>query len=380
DVVDFSELFVARYKSENKMIKYIYMRSVKSDKHLDVSVVPEIPLAPEGFGILSDVIRNAKSIILNDYQDTLKKSKTTVTVRVTGNEEENPEETKAKPQSAIILPITLEDEVLGVIQLYTETRNAYNEEHLVFLEAFMQQVSLAYKNAILYKKVQDELNEKIEAEKYLTEALNEREILLKEIYHRVKNNLQLVASLLRMQSQKIKDPEIRKYFLESKDKVIAISLIHEKLYKMRDLSRIDFADYIFTLANSLKGMHSLDNSIDINVSAQKLFLPIDIAMPCGLILNELITNALKHAFDDHSKNPKIEILFSLNPELKKYTLIIKDNGKGFPQDVDYNNSNTLGVKLINTLINQVDGTLQLIKENGSTIIIDFPPSSYQNRI
>jgi two-component sensor histidine kinase len=244
----------------------------------------------------------------------------------------------------------------------------------------MQQASLAYHNAMLFQQAQDEIKERKAAEENLRASLDEREILLKEIYHRVKNNLQVVSSLLKMQSKKISDPVIKKYFLESKDKVTAISLIHEKLYNMRDLSKIDFSDYIDSLVKNLKGMHTLDNDIDIEVNAQKLFMPIDIAMPCGLILNELIINAHKHPFDNNSIDAKIEISFLMDKANDKYVLSVKDNGKGFPADKEFNSDDTMGLKLINTLVKQIDGKIQLKRDGGTHIILEFPPSSYKERL
>jgi two-component sensor histidine kinase len=190
----------------------------------------------------------------------------------------------------------------------------------------------------------------------------------------------VVSSLLKMQSDKINDPEIKKYFLDSKDRVAAISLIHEKLYRMRDLSRIDFTDYIFSLVENLKGLHTIKNPVKIDIDAQKLYLPIDIAMPCGLILNELITNALKHAFDENFKDPRIEITFTMTPNRKKYYLAVKDNGCGFPESVELKTYDSLGIKLINTLITQIDGTIELTRGAGSKIVIEFPPSSYTQRV
>lgn len=389
-IVDCSELFVAKYDNVESLIRYIYMRSKKGDGPIDVREIPPIPLAPEGFGILSEVIRSGKPVILNDYQETLKKSKTKYNIEVSengGNQDAG--ETKVstetgkddyKPLSAVIIPIKFENEVLGAIQLYSGNQNAYNAQQLIFLEAFIQQASFAYHNATLYQQAQDEIKDRITAEEFLRSALEERELLLKEIYHRVKNNLQVVSSLLKMQADKIPDPQIKKYFLDSKDRVSAISLIHEKLYRMRDLSRIDFTDYIFSLVENLKGMHTIKNPVKIDVDAQKLYLPIDLAMPCGLILNELITNALKHAFDENFSNPRIEITFTMTPNRKKYYLAVMDNGSGFPENVELKTYDSLGIKLINTLIAQIDGTVELERGKGSKIIIEFPPSSYNQRV
>jgi len=380
-VVDFSELFVAKYVKEEKMIKYIYMRSINGAEPVDVSTVPAIPLAPEGYGILSDVIRRSNPIILNNYQETLKKSKTTYKVSVTRKAEMSAEaESASKPLSAIIVPIMLDEEVIGVIQLYSQNKDAYNSEQLVFLEALMHQASLAYHNAKLFQQAREEIRVRKLAEEHLTESLNERELLLKEIHHRVKNNLQVVSSLLKMQSDKISDKTVKKYFLESRDKVNAIALIHEQLYKMRDLSRIDFSEYINSLVSNMKVMHTLDEPVTIKVTAEELTLPIDIAMPCGLILNELMLNALKHPFSHNFADAKIDIEFSYDKSTDNYILIVKDNGKGFPEDVELSSHDSMGLKLINTLTKQIDGKIELIRERGSKIILEFPPSSYFERL
>jgi PAS domain S-box-containing protein len=380
-VVDFSELFVAKYSKEEKLIKYIYMRSINGADPVDVSRVPAIPLAPKGFGIISDVIRKSSPIILNDYQQTLKKSKTTVKVSVTRKEEmASQEESVSKPLSAIIVPIKLNEEVIGAIQLYSQNKDAYNAEQLLFLEALMHQASLAYHNAMLLQQAQEEIKVRKQAEKDLTISLNERELLLKEIHHRVKNNLQVVSSLLKMQSEKISDPVVRKYFLESRDKVTAIALIHEQLYKMRDLSRIDFAEYINSLVDNMKVMHTLNEPVTIKVIAEELTLPIDIAMPCGLILNELMLNALKHPFTVDFADPRIDIEFSFDRSLNIYKLIVSDNGIGFPEDIKISSHDTMGLKLMNTLTKQIDGKIELIRGKGSRIVVEFPPSAYFERL
>lgn len=380
-VVDFSELFVAKYSGKEKMIRYIYMRSISGAGPVDVSEVPAIPLAPEGFGIISDVIRKSTPMILNDYQETLKKSKTSVKVSVARKEElASEEESFSKPLSAIIVPIKLDDEVIGAIQLYSQNKDAYNSEQLVFLEALMHQASLAYHNAMLFQQAQEEIKVRKRAEEDLTVSLNERELLLKEIHHRVKNNLQVVSTLLKMQSEKISDKVVRKYFLESRDKVNAIALIHEQLYKMRDLSRIDFSEYINSLVDNMKVMHTLNEPVKIKVSAEELTLPIDIAMPCGLILNELLLNALKHPFSSDFVNARIDVEFSYDKETDHYKLIVKDNGKGFPEDIKLSSHDTMGLKLINTLTKQIDGRIELKRGKGSKIILEFPPSSYFERL
>lgn len=380
-VVDFSELFVAKYSGKEKMIRYIYMRSISGAGPVDVSEVPAIPLAPEGFGIISDVIRKSTPMILNDYQETLKKSKTSVKVSVARKEElASEEESFSKPLSAIIVPIKLDDEVIGAIQLYSQNKDAYNSEQLVFLEALMHQASLAYHNAMLFQQAQEEIKVRKRAEEDLTVSLNERELLLKEIHHRVKNNLQVVSTLLKMQSEKISDKVVRKYFLESRDKVNAIALIHEQLYKMRDLSRIDFSEYINSLVDNMKVMHTLNEPVKIKVSAEVLTLPIDIAMPCGLILNELLLNALKHPFSSDFVNARIDVEFSYDKETDHYKLIVKDNGKGFPEDIKLSSHDTMGLKLINTLTKQIDGRIELKRGKGSKIILEFPPSSYFERL
>lgn len=380
-VVDFSELFVAKYEPEDKMIRYIYMRSINGAEPVDVSTVPAIPLAPEGFGILSDVIRKSTPIILNDYQETLKRSKTIVKVSVPRREVAAAEEESiSKPQSAIIVPIKLDEEVIGVIQLYSQNKDAYNIEQLVFLEALMQQASLAYHNAMLYQKAQAEIKVRMTAEAELKSALEEREILLKEIYHRVKNNLQVVSSLLKMQSEKISDPDVKKYFLESREKVNAISLIHEKLYNMRDLSKIDFSDYINSLVRNIKGMHTLNEPVKVTVDSEKITLPIDIAMPCGLILNELILNALKHPFTNESRNPEIQVKFSYEKQKDTYLLKVIDNGNGFPEEMEFNSYDSMGLKLVTTLTNQIDGKIKLERGSHTEIVLEFPPSRYAERI
>lgn len=216
------------------------------------------------------------------------------------------------------------------------------------------------------------------SEKMIRNSLFEKELLLKEIHHRVKNNLQIIGSLLKFQTKYIKDPEAIEIFKESQNRIRSISLIHEKLYQTKDLSRIEFAGYAKTLLNQLFITFGIKpDNVTCIVNANNVFLSVDNAIPCGLIINELVTNSLKYAFPDNRKgNITIEMCYS-NAE---YTLKISDNGIGMPEHHGINKPETLGLQLVSTLATQLDARLLLEKEHGTCYTLTFSNMSYESRI
>lgn len=208
------------------------------------------------------------------------------------------------------------------------------------------------------------------ANEKIKQSLNEKETLLKEVYHRVKNNLQVVTSLLHIQSKTITDPAILEVFKESQDRIRMMSLIHEKLYKSKDLSMINFSEYIHSLADYLRQAYpTVSKNVDMKIKSEELYLGVDKAIPCGLIINEVISNAYKYAFLDGRKG-EIKIEFS-SPEENKHTLVIGDNGAGFPHDIDFKKAKSMGMVLINTLTEQIDGTVELDNRSGTLYTITF---------
>jgi len=208
------------------------------------------------------------------------------------------------------------------------------------------------------------------SEEQIKASLMEKEVLLKEIHHRVKNNLQVVSSLLYLQSRKITDKEVESMFLNCQNRVKSISLIHEKLYQTNDLARIDFDKYIKSLVYHLFNSFGVKSEqIGLTVNSENIFLTMDTAIPCGLIINELVTNTLKHAFPSNRKGEiKIEVSYQRN---NKFTLIVADNGIGLPQDIDIENTDTLGFQLVQTLIKQLEASLEINRENGTEYQITF---------
>jgi len=231
-------------------------------------------------------------------------------------------------------------------------------------------VDLANSNEAL----QIEVKERERAEKQIRNALHEKVVLLKEIHHRVKNNLQVIASMLNLQSGYIEDQQSLEIFQDSQNRVEAMAAIHEKLYQSENLARIDFADYIRDLTASLFSTYeNRGTGVELSVEADDAWLGVDTAVPCGLILNELVSNALKHAFPDgHGGQLKIQFL---NMPDGKLSLCVADNGIGFPPQIDFRNTTSLGLQLVNTLVNQLDGTLDLKNEQGTTFQLAFfsPP-------
>ncbi len=222
-----------------------------------------------------------------------------------------------------------------------------------------------------------ELNEQIHerkvAEQKIQTQLTEKNVLLKEIHHRVKNNLQIIVSLLRLQSAKIDNKEIQKILLDSRERVSSMALVHERLYHTENLAEIDFSEYIPNLAQELVKAYQLDTqSIDINIQCEPVSLAIDYAVPCGLILNELISNAFKHAFPSDWDQPR-KVSIALNQDEDGILhLLVSDNGIGFPDNFDPKESDSLGLKLVYILIeDQLNGTVILNKKNGTEYHLQF---------
>jgi len=200
------------------------------------------------------------------------------------------------------------------------------------------------------------------------------------VHHRVKNNLQIVSSLLNLQAHGIQDPATLSMFQESQNRIRSMALIHEKLYRSEDFARIDFANYIQDLALQLfRSFGIFSGSVQLKVDIQDIYLDINSAIPSGLIVNELVSNALKHAFPEIRKNPyavpdkKGLIRISMTEEDDRFLVLrIQDNGIGFPDNVDYRDTTSLGLKVVLALVEQLEGDIELERKNGTSFIIRFP--------
>ena len=221
-----------------------------------------------------------------------------------------------------------------------------------------------------------DITERKRDEEEIKASLAEKEVLLKEIHHRVKNNLQVISSLLRLQSRYIQDRRIIEMLKESQNRVRSMALVHEQLYHSKDLSKINFAEYIHNLATNLFQAYEVnENGVKLNISVAAIYLNIDTAVNCGLIINELVSNSLKYAFVDNYQQGNIHIQCLI--ENQQFRLSVSDNGIGFPMDLDFRNSGSLGLRLVCSLVNQLRGNIELNNNNGTTFTITFHPKNLQ---
>ncbi|HEY9597649.1 MAG TPA: histidine kinase dimerization/phosphoacceptor domain -containing protein, partial [Cyanophyceae cyanobacterium] len=216
-----------------------------------------------------------------------------------------------------------------------------------------------------------DITERKLAEAQLKASLQEKELLLKEVHHRVKNNLQVISSLFSLQSQYIDNPEILSLLMESKNRIRAMALIHEKLYQSWTFAKIDFASYIQTLTRNLFASYNISsNRISLCLDVSDVSLTLDDAIPCGLLINELVSNALKHAFPNQQSG-EISLQFSLNSD-DHFILTVKDNGVGLPPDFTLEQTNSLGMLLVKALSLQLRGHLETQNDNGAVFKVTFP--------
>jgi two-component system sensor kinase len=215
------------------------------------------------------------------------------------------------------------------------------------------------------------------AEDRIMRSLKEKELLLREIHHRVKNNLQIISTLLSLQSSKIDDQSVIDLYRESQNRILSIALIHENLYQSEDLTNINFASYVKNLIDDLFHSYGVDpDKIQITMEIKDVIMSIETAIPGGLIINELISNTLKHAFPRGKGNIYLELTVKDNG---KYKLTLHDNGEPFPDNFKLDDSKTLGMNLISNLVNQLDGEMTLDKTN-KEFKIEFEELKYKERI
>ncbi len=240
-----------------------------------------------------------------------------------------------------------------------------------------EQDSLSWRDGYVFRLsnqdvvvIYNDITEKKQAEEKMIASLHEKEILLKEIHHRVKNNMQLVSSMLSLQMRYIRDEEDRELLQDSRNRIHSMALIHEKIYRSQDLARIDFNEYVNGLAAELINVYRTDSTrVRLNCDVRGVFLSLDEAIPCAQIINEILSNSLKYAFPD-GRDGVINLSFA-REEDGIYNLEIGDNGVGLPDAVDVSDPMTLGLRLVDAFVTQIKGTMNVIRESGVRYTIRF---------
>jgi PAS domain S-box-containing protein len=246
----------------------------------------------------------------------------------------------------------------------------------ISLSASLIQDKKGSKQGIIY--VGRDISQRKKVERIMKDSLREKETLIKEIHHRVKNNLQIISSLLDLQLDAFEDPMILAVFKDSKDRIRSMALVHENLYQFGDLARINGTEYIHNLVAyffNTYGDQAENITPTIHIETASLALDMDTAIPFGLILTELLSNALKHAFP-HEETGEIQIIIrTQTPGM--VTLMVKDNGIGLPADIDFRETKSLGLQLVRLLTQQVKGTIKINRSKGTTVAITFPHQEHQ---
>lgn len=226
----------------------------------------------------------------------------------------------------------------------------------------------------LNEAMRADIAERQQVEEALKAALHEKELLLKEMYHRIKNTLQVISSLLSLQAGSIEDPQVRKIFQDSQTRIYSMALIHEILQRSRDLARIDLADYLQSLVAELCRSYGTEaQRITIQTQFEEVWVSTDTAIPCGLILNELLSNAFKYAFPE-DRQGDIRMALRADPG-QEVTLMVRDTGVGLPDGLDFRDTDSLGLQLVCLLAEQLGGTIALERSGGTAFTVTFPLQS-----
>lgn len=350
-IFDVQNVYIALYDRTTRIISLPYF--VNDNQRLTVDPIPF------GEGVTSHIIRTREPLVINERTE---QTLTQLGARVVGN----------PARSYLGVPILVGDDVIGVISIQSiEREGMFDESSVRLLETIAASVGAAIQNAQLYGAMQREVLVRQRAEEEIKLSLKEKEVLLKEIHHRVKNNLQIISSLLNLQSAQLQDAGAYGLFRESQARVRSMALIHEKLYQSKDLARIDFDGYVRDLMVYLfRSYVANPDQIHTVIDTSDMYLGIDTAIPCGLIISELVTNSLKYAFPNGRRG---EIYIGLAPHDDGHLrLEVSDTGVGLPEGFDWRDTDSLGLQLVSTLTAQLHGEIEVSGRGGTSFKITFP--------
>ncbi|MDO9627394.1 MAG: PAS domain S-box protein [Methanobacteriaceae archaeon] len=379
-------------KNAEEALKFIqlYTRSL-----LEVNIDPLFIIGPDGK--ITDLNKSVElvtgysrdQIISTDFSvyftDSDKAKKVYEEVFLKGSVKDYPLEIKHK--NGDITPVLYnasiykdeKDQVIGVFAAardITQLKKVEEQlqEHMDNLEITVEKRTNELTNANILLK--DEIKERKEAEKQLLKAIKEKEMLLREIHHRVYNNMQIISSLLSLESSQVFDKRDNSLFMKAQDRITSMGLIHGILYQSNDLSSIKFKEYLTSLASQLFTIYASDSNIKFVTDIVDTSLNMETAIPLGLIINELVINSLKYAFPDSEG----EIFISLHSKGEEIELIIKDNGVGLPEGMGIKKPTKLGFELVNSLIKQLEAKIEFNRNHGSEFKIKFKELQYEERL
>jgi two-component sensor histidine kinase len=281
---------------------------------------------------------------------------------------DNPEVQERQLRSVLCLPVVKQSKRIGILYLENSlVDSAFTAERTQMTELLASQAAISLENAGL-------VNDMVKAEEEVRKSLREKEVLLKEVHHRVKNNLQIVSSLLNLQMPYIHNEQAADLFKESQNRIISMALIHEKLYESESLAGIGVAEYIQSLTDNLFRSYGAPRAVRMEIDVADITLDIDTVIPCALIINELVSNSLKHAFPDSWRQTggagEIRIDFHRDAD-NRFALTVTDNGVGLPAGFDVQHCESLGLKLVGVLVKQLRGVLHRKPGAGAGFTITF---------
>lgn len=339
-------IYLALYDETANMISYPFYYTVNERK--------EIESRPFGSRFTEFIIKTKKGIILNENVPA--------TLKLMGIEHDEHE-----ARSLIAIPMIAGEKVLGVITIQDYSyENSFTQGQLELLTTIGAQAAIALENSYLYSEV--------------TKSLKEKELLLQEVHHRVKNNLQVMSSLIKLQSRYIKDEKMLEILKETGGRIQSMAIVHTKIYNSKDYEFIHFGEYARNLIENFQTTYGYKlRNVRFDIDIGDLKLNIDTAIPCGLIINELVSNAVKYAFPDGRAGTITVAVKHYKDNF--YKLIVSDNGTGVPEGIDIRKSDTLGIQLVTLLSRQLNGSIDVVTApvSGTEFVITFEEAVYKAR-
>ncbi len=268
--------------------------------------------------------------------------------------------------SMALVPLHDGNNIIGLLQINNKEKDKFTDETISFFESLGSLIGIALSQKITEEKINitNRNLEKIVEERTIEylKALKSKETILQEMHHRIKNNLTTISSLLALQAMKLRDRTTRDHLLNAVMRVKSMGILHNKLYRYDDLENIDFKKYLHFLIEEIRNVFSIHKEkIIFNINCDDIILNIDTAIPCGLIINEIIINSIKHGFPENNKG---QINISIKQERDWYFLDIDDNGIGLPPDFEKDKHSNLGMDIIWNLVKQLDGSVTIKSESG----------------